>query len=425
MYLVVRVVRVTVLGSAREVGRSAFLVDDGKSKVLLDYGVMFRNEPLFPIHVKPKDISGIVLTHAHLDHSGCIPYLFLHSKGTPVYATEPTIELSKILLLDMIKVSGFYLPFEYIEVMSMIESSRAVEYREEIDVEGIKVTLHNAGHIIGSSCILVECNGKRIFYTGDINTRGSRILHSADVVNDVDLVITESTYALEDHQPREEAERSLVEFANEVVDRGGILFIPSFSVERAQEVACVLKAYNFKHRVAIDGMALRANEIMLKHKRFLKDPEFFSDTLRWAKWVKGWGDRKRLVNEPCVVISPAGMLVGGNALFYMQSIVDDPRNGIAIVSYQGEGTPGRALLEKGIALIEGEARRVRAEVRRFDFSGHSGRRELFEMVSSFSRDAKVLTVHGDHDACIRFADEIGREFGLNAYAPLAGEYVEL
>lgn len=418
--------RVTVLGSAREVGRSAFLVDTGKSKILLDYGVMFKGEPLFPMHVKPKDIDGVVLTHAHLDHSGCIPYLFLHSnKSITVYATEPTIELSKILLLDMIKVSGFYLPFEYIEVMSMVNSSKAVEYREEVEIDGARVTLHNAGHIIGSASIVVEYDGRRLFYTGDINARGSMMLDSAEIVRDVDLVITESTYALEDHQPREEAESTLVEFANEVIDRHGILFIPAFSVERAQEIACVLKAHNFKHRVAIDGMALKANEIMLKHKRFLKDPEFFSSVMRWVKWIKGWSDRKRLIDEPCVVISPAGMLVGGNALFYMQNIVDDPRNGIAIVSYQGEGTPGRMLLEKGVALIDGEVRHVKAEVRRFDFSGHSGRKELFDMIRSFSSSTKIVTVHGDHESCIKFAEEINKYLGLSAYAPLVGESIEV
>lgn len=416
--------RVTVLGSAREVGRSAFLVDTGKSKILLDYGVMFKKEPLFPMHVKPKDVDGVVLTHAHLDHSGCIPYLFLHS-NIPVYATEPTIELSKILLLDMIKVSGFYLPFEYIEVMSMINASNAVRYREEIEIDGAKITLHNAGHIIGSASIVVEYDGRRIFYTGDINSRGSMLLDSAEIVKDVDLVITESTYALEDHQPREEAEHMLVEFANEVMDRHGILFIPAFSVERAQEIACVLKAYNFKHKVAIDGMALKANEIMLNHRDFLRDPEFFSSVMRWVKWVKGWSDRKRLVDEPCVIISPAGMLVGGNALFYMQRIIDDPRNGIAIVSYQGEGTPGRLLLEKGIAIIDGEARSVKAEVRRFDFSGHSGRKELFEMIGSFSSGAKVITVHGDNEACTRFAEEISKSLGLYAYAPSAGEHIQV
>ncbi|MCS7142078.1 MAG: MBL fold metallo-hydrolase [Candidatus Nitrosocaldus sp.] len=419
--------RVTALGSAREVGRSAFLVATDKVKVLLDYGILLghRNEPpLFPMHVKPKDIDGVVLTHAHLDHSGCIPSLFL-SREIPVHATQPTMELAKVLLLDMIKISGFYLPFEYMEVMGMMDSARTHYYREEFDVGDLRITLHNAGHIVGSAFIVVEHDGRRMLYTGDINARGSRILESADLdVGSIDLLITESTYAMEDHQPREEAERLLVEFANEVVERGGVLFVPAFSVERAQEIACVLRAYNFKYKVAMDGMAIKANEIMLRHPRFLRDAEFFSDVMKWLRWIRGWGERKRMIREPCVVISPAGMLVGGNALFYMENLADDKRNGIAMVSYQGEGTPGRKLLEQGVAVIDGKPRRVSAEVRRFDFSGHSGRRELFSMIRGIKGSPRVWTVHGDDDTCTRFAEEI-RGMGLQAYAPLAGESVDV
>ncbi len=415
--------KVTVLGSAREVGRSAFLVETDKVKVLLDYGILLRHEPLFPMHVKPREIDGVVLTHAHLDHSGCIPALFL-SKEIPVYTTEPTIELAKILLLDMIKISGFYLPFEYMEVMGMLDSSRTYYYREEFEVGDLKITLHNAGHIVGSAVIVVEHDGRRLFYTGDINARGSRILESADLdVGNIDLLITESTYAMEDHQPRDEAERLLVEFANEVVEREGVLFIPAFSVERAQEIACVLRAFNFKHKVAIDGMAIKANEIMLRHPRFLRDAKFFSDVMKWLIWVRGWGERKRMIREPCVIISPAGMLVGGNALFYMENLADDERNGIAMVSYQGEGTPGRLLLEQGVAMIDGKAKKVKAEVKRFDFSGHSGRRELFDMVEGMRGNPKVWTVHGDDDTCLRFADEIRSSVGLEAYAPVAGDSI--
>ncbi|MGH9909143.1 MAG: MBL fold metallo-hydrolase, partial [Nitrososphaerales archaeon] len=286
------------------------------------------------------------------------------------------------------------------------------------------VTLHESGHVVGGATIVVEHEGKRIFYTGDINTKGSKMLRTADLdIGDIDLVITESTYSMGNHQPREESERELVHFANEVVDRKGVLFVPAFSVERSQEIACVLRESNFKHRIVMDGMALKVNKIMSKHPDFLRDPKLFSDAIREAEWVSGWKDRKKAVKEPCVVISPAGMLVGGAGVFYLQQVATNEKNGIAMVSYQGEGTPGRALLERRVATIEGKVRKVKAEIRRFEFSGHCGRNDLFEMISRIKGNPRVLTVHGDGEACVRFAEEIHEKFGFEAHAPDTGETV--
>lgn len=416
--------KVTTLGAAKEVGRSAFLIDADNTRILLDYGVMLRRqEPLFPMHVKPKDVNAVVITHAHLDHSGFVPSLFF-SKEMRAYATQPTFELTSLLIEDMIRISGFYLPFEYIDLLAMEKGSRSVDYRKPFSVNGMTITLHESGHVIGGSTIVVEHQGKRIFYTGDINTKGSKMLRTADLdIGEIDLVITESTYSMGEHQPREEAERELVYFANEVVERKGILFVPAFSVERAQEIACVLRDANFKHKIVMDGMALKVNKIISKHPNFLRDPKLFSDAIRETEWISGWKDRRKAVKEPCVVISPAGMLVGGAGVFYLQQVARNERNGIAMVSYQGEGTPGRALLERRVATIEGKVRKVKAEIQRFEFSGHSGRSDLFDMISKIKGNPKVLTVHGDGEACVKFAEEIQEKFGFEAHAPNTGETV--
>jgi len=415
--------RVTVLGAAKEVGRSAFLIDADGTRLLLDYGVLLKREPLFPMHVKPKDVNAVVITHAHLDHSGFAPSLFL-SKGVTAYATEPTFELSSLLIEDMIKISGFYLPFEYIDLIAMLKSSKGVGYREKFAIDGVDVTLHESGHVVGGATVIVEHKGKRIFYTGDINANGSKMLRNADLdLGEIDLVITESTYSMEDHQPREEAEKELVHFANEVVERGGIVFVPAFSVERAQEIACVFKDANFEHNIVMDGMALKVNRIMSKYPTFLKNYELFSKAIAGAEWISGWSQRRKAVKEPCVIISPAGMLVGGAGVFYLQQVAKGEKNGIAMVSYQGEGTPGKALLEKRVAVIEGKVRKVKAEIQKFEFSGHSGRSELFDMLGRIKGNPRVLTVHGDGDACIKFAEEIKTKFGFDAHAPNAGESV--
>ena len=419
--------KVSILGAAKEVGRSAFLVNSNQTSLLMDYGVLLKREPIFPMHVKPKDIDAVVITHAHLDHSGFVPSLFLSdSVETQVCGTLPTFDLSQLLIEDMIKISGFYLPFEYIDLITMMKHSKNLAYRQPCMIKDVKVTLHESGHILGGATIIVEDEGKRLFYTGDINTRGSKILRPADLdFDEVDLVIMESTYSQTEQMPREQSERELLEYAYEVVERGGTLFIPAFSVERAQEIACVLKAYNFPHKIAMDGMALKANEIMLRHPAFLRNPEIFKKSIGEAEWISGWNRRKRVVKEPCVIISPAGMLVGGSAVFYIQEIAQNDKNGIALVSFQGEGTPGRALLEKRVTILDGKVRNCLADVKRFEFSGHNSRSELFEILDRLKGNPKILTVHGDESSCTKFAEEIRKKYGYDAKAPNTGEVIEI
>jgi putative mRNA 3-end processing factor len=419
--------KISVLGAAKEVGRSAFLVNSDHTNVLMDYGVLLKKEPIFPMHVKPRDIDAVVLTHAHLDHSGFIPSLFLsESVEIEVYGTLPTFDLSQLLIEDMIKLSGFYLPFEYIDLMTMRRYSKNFGYREPFMINKVKLTLHESGHIIGGATVIIEHDGKRLFYTGDINTRGSKLLRPADLgFGNIDLMIIESTYSQTEQIPREQSERELLEFANEVVERRGTLFIPAFSVERAQEIACVLKTYNFQYKVAMDGMALKANEIMLRYPTFLKNPEIFKKSIGEAEWVRGWNRRKRLVKEPGVIISPAGMLVGGSAVFYMQEISKSDKNGVALVSFQGEGTPGRALLEKKVTILDGKIRRCLADVKRFEFSGHNSRSELFEILDRVKGNPKVLTVHGDERSCTKFAEEIREKYGYDAEAPDIGDIIQI
>ena len=419
--------KVSILGAAKEVGRSAFLVNGNQTTILMDYGVLLKREPIFPMHVQPKDIDAVILTHAHLDHSGFTPYLFLSdSVETNVFSTLPTFDLSQLLIEDMIKISGFYLPFEYIDLLTMMKHSKNLQYREPRMINDFKVTLHESGHIIGGATILVEHKEKRLFYTGDINTRGSKLLRPADLdFDEVDLLIIESTYSQSEQMPREQSERELLEFAYEVIERGGTLFIPAFSVERAQEIACVLKTYNFPHKVVMDGMALKANEIMLKHPTFLKNAEIFKKSVGEAEWISGWNRRKRVVKEPCIIISPAGMLVGGSAVFYMQEVAKSDKNGIALVSFQGEGTPGRALLEKRVTILDGKVRKCLADVKRFEFSGHNSRSELFEILDRIKGNPKVLTVHGDESSCTKFAEQIREKYGYDAKAPDTGEVIEI
>ena len=419
---------VKVLGAANEVGRSGFLVDCDGTNLLLDYGVLFGKRgtpPDYPLHVKPKDVDSIIITHAHLDHSGNVPSMFV-SGQTNVYATGPTLDLSQLLIEDMLKIEKNFHPFDIPEVNNMLKNSKEINYKEKITRGNATFELRESGHVIGGSTVLVESNKKKLFYTGDIHVRGSRMLREADLnIGEIDMLITESTYSQTDQLPRKESEEGLIEFANEVMDRKGTLFIPSFSVERSQEIACVLKNANFKHKVIMDGMALKVNEIMFRYPQFLRDSKVFADAINHSVSIRNQDERKKALEEPCVVISPAGMLVGGNAVYYLQKLAFDDRNGIALVSYQGEGTPGRKLLETGKVSTRGKDLKVEAQVKQFEFSGHSDRTELFELMKKIKGNPKVLTVHGDRDSCVKFAEEITEQFGFEAHAPQVDEVVTI
>src|SRR6185436_14949988 len=194
------------MGAAKEVGRSAFLVNCDHTNILMDYGVLLKREPIFPMHVKPKEVDAVVISHAHLDHSGFVPSLYLSGSTTniPVLGTLPAFELSELLIEDMIKLSGFYLPFEYLDLMTMLKSSKNLQYRESYMVNDAKVTLYESGHVVGGATTIVEHDGKKLFYTGDINTRGSKLLRPADLdFGEIDMMIIESTYSQNEQQPRE------------------------------------------------------------------------------------------------------------------------------------------------------------------------------------------------------------------------------
>ena len=412
---------ITVLGAAREVGRSAFLVSGKETKVLLDYGAMTLREPAFPMHVQPKDVDGIILSHAHLDHCGATPVFYLRD-GMNLYTTALSAEIAQLLIEDFLKISGFYLPFEFIDLLSMMKKVKHVSYREDFKVAEFTARFLEAGHIPGGASVMLENDGRRLMYTGDINANDTTLIRGAQLdFGEVDAVITESTYALTDHPKREAVEAEFIQFAHEVVERGGTLLVPAFSVGRAQEIACVLRAHGFPHPVAMDGMALKTNEILFRYLEYLKDPKLFRDAIENLEIISGWSQRKKVVKTPSVIISPAGMLVGGAAIFYNSEVAKNTRNAISLVSYQAQGTPGRTLLDRGLALVNGKPKKVKAEIRRFDFSSHSGRKELFEMFKHIKGNPKVLAIHGEEESCLKFAQEIREKFGFDTVAPTAGE----
>jgi putative mRNA 3-end processing factor len=413
--------QVGFLGGTQEVGRIAITVKTEKTQVLLDYGAMLDHEPGFPRHIPPKDVDGIILSHSHLDHSGAIPIFYIQGKK-PLYTNRMTMELNQLLISDFIHLSSYYLPFEFLELKSMMQNSKHVDFDTEQKVGDMAFEFRNAGHIPGSTQTLIEAEGKRLLYTGDFNIMNTRLLEGAKMnYGDLDAVIIESTYANEDHTQRSELERRFVDECTEVVEKGGVVLVPAFGVGRSQELACVLAAHHFEHPVTIDGMAREVSRVMMNYSQFLRDEKTFSDAIHSTNWVEGWRDRRKATRMPGVIISPAGMLKGGPAVFYTSKVGKRSENAVFLVSYQIPGTPGKELLEKRICVIDGKMRKIKARVEHFDFSSHCGASELREALKRLGGKPKVFVVHGAEGNCELLAKWARSELGLEATAPKTGE----
>ena len=418
--------KIRCMGACQEVGRSAFAVNVGEKDVVLDYGVMVNHHVGFPMHIPPKQVEAIILTHAHLDHVGSVPLFFVDG-GVPIYGVQPTFTLTTLIIKDFLKLSGYYLPYEYIDLQTMLKHEREIQYRTPLDIGDAHVTLVNAGHIPGSAQTLIEYEGKRLLYTADFNRQPTRLVDGADseYYKNLDGIIIEGTYATEDHPARDELEKEFVSKVTEVVERKGTVLVPAFGIGRSQELLTVLSAHNFEYPVFVDGMALDAMDLLLKFPEALRDARIFERASNTAHWVENWHDRRKAAKTPGVIISPAGMLKGGASVFYMENIAGRQDNAIFMVSFQVPGSPGRILLERKKFVIHGRARPVEAQIERFDFSSHGGKRELELTLSELDKKTKVFVVHGAEGNCKRLAEWASKEMGLEASAPKTGDVLEL
>ncbi len=429
-------VKLRFLGACREVGRSGILIESEETgdKILLDYGIKSDHTTLFPEHVSGRDLSGIVLTHSHIDHCGGIP-LFYISGSVPLFCTELTFRVSEILLYDMLRISQQYLPFGKREIRKMNQYAKFLPYKTRKKVgKNSWITLYNAGHIPGSAIVLVEIDNKKILYTGDFNLTQTRLVESADMSSfpPIDALIIESTYGTTSHPPREETENEFVKTVESIVEDGGIILIPAFGVARSQEILMILnKDRAPSYPITIDGMA---RSIIEQYSRF---PTMFRnfeemisafDNARIVNQNRRKVERANAANNSGVIVAPSGMLKGGTARYYASNIYNDPKNAIILVSYQVENTPGRILLDtKKYQLDENDIpHEIAAQTYHFDFSSHSGKDELLEFIKGikFTQEREVFCVHGDEETMIEFAKDIEKQ-GYNVYIPYLDQKYEL
>lgn len=455
-----------VLGAAREVGRSCFLLSTPESRILLDCGI--HPGARGPLNSYPRldwldlsldDIDAVVISHAHLDHVGFLPVLFKHGYKGPVYMTEPTLALSTLLLMDALKVSqseGRSAPYSGDDVRTMIAHTVTLPYNLVTDITpDVKLTFYNAGHILGSALIHLHVGegAHNVVYTGDFKFDNTRLFQAAffNFVRAETLVI-ESTYgSRSDVMPsRAETEQMFASSLRQTLESGGKVLIPVPAVGRAQEIMLVINDLIRSKAIPevpvyLEGMLKEATGIHLLYQEYLspslrselRDAGFDPFLADWYTVVDSPRRRSEIVQEkgPSVILATSGMLEGGPSIYYFSELAEDPANKILFVSYQVPGTTGRRVLDspsREISLFDpgtGRVRviRVNAAVERIEgFSGHSDFNQLTRYVSRLQRKVRrVLVVHGERKKAEEFALHLQQHLKLNAYAPQLLESIRL
>jgi putative mRNA 3-end processing factor len=405
------------LGGAREVGRSAILVNDS---LLLDYGMLTGNPPQYP--VGDVDPDAVVVSHGHLDHVGLLPSLLSGNDWPPIHWTPPTYELTRLLARDTLKLHGgsYDCPFTGAEIKRLTQVSEPHGYRKPFEAAGHEITFFNAGHIPGSAHVLVDDGETRLLYTGDFHTGDQRLLSGTTARPDADVVLCESTYSDVDRGDRTATERQFADSVKTTVWEGGTVVVPAFAIGRTQEMLLVCEAHDID--CYVDGMGTQVTRMLRQQSEFVRDPDALQRAISNARFVTGKdGQRKRIARKNTVIVTTSGMLTGGPAMTYIPEIRANPVNKIAMTGYQVEGTPGRDLLEHGRGEIDGRVMPVSARVESYDFSAHADRDGLLSFLDSY-RDAAVFVNHGDR--CNAFAEEL-RADGYDASAPELGSRYEI
>ena len=445
-------VRITALGGFREVGRTAILVETAESKVLLDVGL--NPGATSPINAYPRfdladfditSLDAVVVTHAHLDHCGLVPYLFKYGYEGPIYTTKATRDLMVLMLQDLLEIAereNKYIPYSIREVRKMLLHTIPLSYGEVTDIApDIRVTLYNAGHILGSAMVHLHIGEglHNIVFTGDFKYCRTRLLPRAnDRFPRVETLIMESTYGTDYLPPRDEAERELISKVKKIIEKKGKVLIPVFAVGRGQEVMLVLinginKGLLPKVPIYVDGMI---DEVTSIHAVY---PELLSEEVKEAiykgenpfeaeyiKKVEHRDERRAIVDsdEPAIILATSGMLTGGPSVEYLKMMARDEENALIFVSYQVEGTLGRKIKDGQREIVtftpEGKVEVLKIKLKVFSiegFSGHSDRRQLLSFLNNISpKPERVILIHGEESKVLALANTV-RRMGFEVYAP--------
>ena len=402
------------LGGASEVGRLGMVLKTGPTSTLFDYGLLPKDPPQYPIPAPPVD--GMFVSHAHLDHTGMIPWI-TRRQDVDVVLTPPTADVADLLLQDSLKIAdaeGFDAPFNDQDLRTARRRFRTIDFGDNVDMGELEVTAHPAGHIPGAT--MYEVNGNQtMLFTGDLHTLTTDLVWGAKPVK-CDTLFVESTYAGRQHPERLKSEHAFLKKVEQVVNRGGIALVPSFAVGRTQDI--ILALAKARHEVWLDGMGKKVNSIYLDHPEYVRSAKQLRQAMHKVNVVDGPRTRQLAVRGE-VIVCTSGMLDGGPVLHYLDAIRDDPKSAILLTGYQVEGTNGRQLVDTGSIEMYGVNVDIKIEWQKFDFSAHAGHDELVRFIEACD-PSRVVLMHGDQRELLAEALE-GREVLL----PMEGHWYSL
>ncbi len=420
--------KITFLGGAGTVTGSKILIEVGNKRVLVDCGLFqglkelrLMNRADFPID--PESIDAIILTHAHLDHCGYIPLLVKKGfKGT-IHCTYPTAELTEIILKDSAKIqeedaeranSHHYSKHDKAEplytvqdVFASLPLFKGHALSEWVIVnEYIKFEFLNSGHILGGAFINMIINGRKVVFSGDIGRLDPMLLYPPKVMKEADYIVLESTYGDRNHEI-ENVKEELLDVVNDAHLRGGILMIPTFAVERTQEIIYLLHHLNQEGKlpkmpIYLDSpMGINASNVYGRYPEWQRIAEYeLSQMFQDVIFINDVEQSKAMVADkrPKIILAGSGMIEGGRILHYLNTHIDNPQDTLLFVGYQGEGTRGRAIREGATEIkFFGEFRRVKCNIRSIDsLSAHADRNEMITWLKHFKVAPKAIFLnHGE------------------------------
>ncbi|MEO8096815.1 MAG: MBL fold metallo-hydrolase [Acidobacteriota bacterium] len=464
--------KVTFWGAAKTVTGSMHHVEAAGKRFLLDCGMYqgrrveaFERNSHFPFPV--SSIDGVILSHAHIDHSGNLPTLVRNGYRGPIYTTPATIDLCLAMLADSAFIQEKDTEFcrrrltyrskakqeqtvceplySVVDAEHTYPLFRSAPLNEDHEIApGVKYRSYEAGHMLGSSSVVMEADGLRLCFSGDVGRHGLPILHDPQTPPPpVDYLIMESTYGDRLHQAITDASEKLAAVVNRTANRGGHIIVPCFAVGRTQQIVMLLHQLMDAHKIPsipvfVDSpLAINATEVFRKHpecydeeaRKFLTegdDPFGF----KLLQYVREASESKKLndLRGPFIVLAASGMCEAGRVLHHLRNGIADPRNTVLITGYQAENTLGRKIVERRAEVpIYGEPIRLRAEVAVLDeLSGHADQQELIEWMRPLVPGLKkVFLVHGDPGQGAALSNVIHREFGLEAVQPSRGDSFQL
>jgi uncharacterized protein len=415
--------KLSFLGCCGEVGRACFQLESGRDQLMVECGVKLGGKENYPLLSDElvRQTKNIAVTHAHLDHVGYLPFFFQRGGRARIHSTRPTRDMTQLLLADYHRILHFTrrresFPLRDIDVV--MKHMHIVDYKERHRIGGFGLSMHNAGHILGSAMIRVQ-GKKTVLFSGDVNDRGTRLLDPAEKGLSAHTLVLESTYGAKKDvvPPIKVASAELARKVTQTLNKGGFVLIPSFAVGRSQEILLTLDSYMRsgaipKAPIYVDGMILKANRIYRQNviharreiqMRILMSEE---DPFKSPNFKEPRTKHKTEVfEEPAIIVSTSGMLSGGPILRYLKEVAGDHNSTLMLVGYQAEGTRGRMLLEGEKKMeLDGEEYDIRLNVENISFSAHSDHQGLLQIAGSVKGLKRIFLVHGESEKQQELAD---------------------